>query len=81
MKTMRSRLKPLRYNYNVNDDVLTVEDVKYSGSLFRTLGLGATPMGRWIRITDKVDGVVTIQERTEDEIVRIWQDQHLPKTE
>ena len=77
---MRSRLKPLRFSYNVSDDVLTVEEVKYSGSLFRTLGLGATPAGRWIRITDKVDGVVSIQERTEDEIVRIWQDQHLPMT-
>ncbi len=78
MKKTRSRLKPLRVSYNANEDVLTVEDIKYSGSLFRTLGFGATPMGRWIRITDKTDGVVTIQERTEDEIVRIWQEHHLP---
>ena len=75
---MKSRVTSLRYSYDVGNDVLTVEDIKYSGSLFRTLGLGPTPAGRWIRITSKKDGVVTVQERTEDQIVRLWQEQHLP---
>ena len=73
-----TKIEPLRYSYDSSNDVLRVEGIDYSGSLFRTLGLGPTPVGRWIRITSKKDGVVTVQERTEDQIVRLWQEQHLP---
>jgi hypothetical protein len=48
----------LRFEYDPFADVLTIEGVKYAGEVFR--GLGLTPPGKWVRIVDRRDGVVTL---------------------
>lgn len=79
-KPLKTLAQPLRLGYDKRTDVLTIEGVRYHGDLFRGLGIGPTPVGRWLRIVKvEADGVVTIEERLEDQIVRAWCEQRLPK--
>lgn len=52
-------VKPLSFQYDAHLDILTVEGIRYSGSLFRGLGIGA--IGTAFRLTERRDGVVTLQ--------------------
>jgi hypothetical protein len=54
----------LSYSYDEDNDVLTIEGVKYAGDIFRTLGLA--PVGTTIRIEGREDGVVAVR-RIDDE--------------
>ncbi len=74
---MKTVSNALRFSYDNQRDELIIEGVRYSGDLFRGLGFGPTPAGRWLRIVKIDDGVVTIQERLEDQIVRAWCEQRL----
>lgn len=49
---------PLNVEYNLHTDVLTVDGVRYSGHLFRTLAL--CEPGTWLRFEDRCDGAVTV---------------------
>jgi hypothetical protein len=46
----------MEVNYDASKDVLTIDGMRYSGEIFRTLTL-ATP-GTWFRIEHRSDGVV-----------------------
>ena len=49
---------PLQVEYDQRDDVLTVDGVRYSGHIFRTLAL--CEPGTWLRFEDRRDGVVSV---------------------
>lgn len=49
--------KPLNYSYDAESDVLLIERIRYSGSLFRSFGIA--PAGTVIQIIDRQDGMVT----------------------
>ena len=55
----------LQFSYDEARDVLTIEGIRYSGELFRGIGL-ETPVGAWIQIVKREDGVVTLRMRTAD---------------
>ncbi len=48
----------LSVEYDQRRDVLTVDGVRYSGHLFRTLAL--CEPGTWLRFEDRRDGVITV---------------------
>jgi hypothetical protein len=48
----------LDVRYDRESDVLTIAGVKYTGELFRALGL-ASP-GTWLRVESRVDDVITV---------------------
>ena len=52
--------KDLSAAISVDGDVVTIYGIKYSGDLFRGLGL-ETPVGKAFRIVKREDGVVTIE--------------------
>ena len=49
---------PLQVEYDQHNDVLTVDGVRYSGHIFRTLAL--CEPGTWLRFEDRRDGVVSL---------------------
>lgn len=51
--------KPLRFEYDAGADVLTVEGIKYAGSLFRSLGIAS--IGSRFEVTDRDDGIMTLR--------------------
>jgi hypothetical protein len=51
--------QPLRFDYDDERDVLTIEGVAYAGGLFRTLGLA--PVGAKIEIVAREDDVLTVR--------------------
>lgn len=53
-------MSALQFEYDIVDDVLTIEGVRYSGELFR--GLGALDVGGLFQIQDRKDGVLTLYE-------------------
>ena len=50
----------LQFSYDETNDVLTVEGIRYSGELFRTLGFGA--IGSVLRLVERKDGVVVMMQ-------------------
>lgn len=48
----------LDISYDTRTDILMIDGVRYSGSLFRNLGFG--PTGKPLLVTRKEDGVVTL---------------------
>lgn len=55
----------LRVRYDQGDDVLTAEDVRYAGELFR--GLGLLPLNTFVKLRAREDGVLTVQAIPEEE--------------
>lgn len=53
--------KPLQFSYDVEQDILTIEGCKYSGVLFRALGLNGIETGKLFEIVDREDGVITLK--------------------
>ncbi len=46
--------------------IITIYGIRYHESMFRGLGIETRP-GRWIRILERDDGVITLQERPEED--------------
>lgn len=59
----------LSVQYDHATDVLTVEGVRYSGVLFRSLGICET--GKWMKVVERKDGVLTVLNVT-DELSRTF---------
>ena len=55
-------MNTLQHEYDERLDVLTVEGVKYSGSLFRALSFGAA-IGDWLQVVERKDGVITLRSK------------------
>lgn len=51
----------LNYQYDAQTDVLTIEGIRYSGTLFRQLG-GLLPLHTQFVITSRGDGVIVLEE-------------------
>lgn len=49
----------LAYQYDEDTDVLTVEGIKYAGSVFRAFGIA--PIGTTFKIVERKDGIVTVR--------------------
>lgn len=45
--------------YDAEQDVMTIEGIRYSGELFRELGFSAQ-VGQLLRVVERTDGVVTL---------------------
>lgn len=67
--------KPLSIEYDRLKDIVTIEGNKYSGELFRGLGLVTHP-GLWIRVTKVEDGLIHLEEKTEHLIADEWYANH-----
>lgn len=69
----------LRISYDEAEDILTIEGIRYSGSLLRSLG-NELP-GSWLRILGRKDGVITCfrttpaMERSFDVLVGLTQNE------
>lgn len=50
----------LRFDYDAFTDILTIEGVKYSGELFRALGVDGLATDCWFRIVSREDGILSI---------------------
>lgn len=51
--------KPLKFSYDEESDVLTIERIRYSGELFRAFGFA--PEGERFEIVERKDGIVTLR--------------------
>lgn len=51
----------LNYDYDEHNDTMTIEDIRYSGEVFRQLG-GMLPVGRLLKLVDRGNGTLTIQD-------------------
>jgi hypothetical protein len=58
MNATEAIIEALKVDYDQHTDVLTVDGVRYSGHIFRTLALCAP--GTWLRFEDRRDGVVSV---------------------
>lgn len=64
----------LSIEYDRARDVVTIEGVRYAGVLFRSLGVRGFEPGKWLRIEQRADGMLTVHsvpdetERTFDAI-------------
>ena len=63
IRDLEAKQWPAVESYDPVADVATIHGVKYSGELFRHLGLG--PVGSAIRIVSRDDGVVTLKKLDE----------------
>jgi hypothetical protein len=52
----------LDYLYDPACDIITIEGIHYSGDLFRSMRVA--PVGTWLRITERRDGVVKFVQAT-----------------
>ena len=55
--------KPLEYWYDVEDDVLTICGIRYSGDMFRQFALAPVPVNRLLKIVRR-DDATTIEVAT-----------------
>ncbi len=55
----------LNFYYDDRKDLMTIEGINYSGDLFRAWGEGGMELGTLFRITDRKDGVISV-ERVEE---------------
>lgn len=62
-------MTPLTYSYDPEQDVMTIQGIRYSGDLFRK-GLGPTAPGWWVRVERARDGVMRYTFRHE-RLIRI----------
>jgi hypothetical protein len=49
--------------YDPTADTITIYGVKYAMELFKHLGIG--PVGRWLRVIKREDGVITLEQKEE----------------
>jgi hypothetical protein len=48
--------------YDFDTDSIVIEGIRYSGDLFRTFGVHGCPVGSVVRIVERKDGIVWLQE-------------------
>jgi len=61
----------LEYSYDEETDIITIEGVKYSAGLFKSLPFPSDP-DTWLRIISNEDGVITTEtHRNWDEDAKI----------
>lgn len=54
-------MEPLEFSYDKVNDILTIEGVRYAGSLFRDWGgIHPTPNNEWLKIVSREDGVLVM---------------------
>lgn len=69
----------LNFSYDEWSDTLTIEGVRYSGELFRMLGMGPR-QGQLLKILKKEHDVVTVQSVQVNEIdFEMWYDRQEEK--
>lgn len=49
----------LKFSYDTDGDVITIEGIHYSGEVFRQLG-GLLPAGEIFKLVKRSDGILTI---------------------
>lgn len=55
----------LDFSYDKQQDIMTIEGIKYSGEVFREFGIGPTP-ARWLRIIKLEDGVLHVEVKKDE---------------
>jgi hypothetical protein len=58
-------MEPLKIDYDFETDVVTIEGIRYAGGLFRGLGIGGLEPGTALRIVNRDDGVLTVEQLRE----------------
>lgn len=56
---------PLSFSYDAPTDILTVEGLEFSGQFFRALAERGVPIGSVVRIEDRLDGVLWVNDLTD----------------
>lgn len=57
MQTLKTKPN-LDYDYDSEDDVITIEGIAYSGELFRAAAF--SNIGTWMRIEDRNNGSISV---------------------
>ncbi len=58
---------PIAVTYDDAQDVVLVDGIRYAGDLFRTFRM-RTPQGVWLRVVESADGLIHVEQKTEEEI-------------
>lgn len=58
--------RSLSFSYDAPNDLLIIEGVKYSGELFRSLGIHGMAVGRTFRIKERSNDGVLVIENVDD---------------
>jgi hypothetical protein len=65
---IRCLLFPMQWSesrfYDAQTDTYTIQGVRYTGALFSYFAQSKVP-GKWVRVTRRDGGVVTLEEQTE----------------
>ena len=76
-------VKPLAFSYDREHDVLTIEGMRYTGTLFRVFAEGGLAIGKALQIIHRQDGILTIKEldRPLSKLLRLWRQERASSLE
>ena len=66
---MTKTKEKLRFSYNPETDVMEIEGMRYTGSLFRSFAAGGLALETPMKIVKRDNGVITLQTIAEEEKV------------